>query len=142
MAGIDLTGPRARVAERVFLDRCSMFRDPATSSARPLNDDTGDPVEGPPNADESTLVVGCPCVVRQNSAAGVSDEETAAVTWTISLAYDVAPEPLIGDRLVLTTSADPTLLGLDLFVREVETGTLRVSRRVTVGRRVGAYGTH
>lgn len=146
MAGIDLTNARKRVADRVYLDRCSIFRDPATSTDRVLDDTTGELIEGPGDADVTTLATNVRCSIRPGSSTvasrDVSSTETIAASWTVSMAYDEAPVMIIGDRVVLTVSADPMLLGLDLFVSEVESGTLRVARRVTVGRSVGAYGPH
>lgn len=148
MAGIDLTNARRRVTEKVLVDRCSIFRNPAASSKRLIDDTTGDPIEGPGDADEQALASNVPCAARSGGSSVVTgseqvgDQMTSAQTWEVSLDYYAAPELAIGDRIVFTTSVDPMLLGVDLFVLEVVTGTLRASRRCTVGRRVGAYGQH
>lgn len=139
---IDLTGPRARVRDRVMADRVSLRFDPTTQNADDIDDETGLPLEIP-TADATVLATDVPAVIRESSLLERAEDDTVDKMWEISLSYDDAPEEIpIGTAITVDVTADPELLGETVYVSRVITGTLRVVRKVEAVRRKSAVDRH
>jgi hypothetical protein len=139
---IDLTGPRARVSERVFRDRITIRRNPPTNAPVALDDETGLPMVDPA-ADVTVLAVDVPCSIRDADRLETDDGTKLVKTWSVGMDYDAAPDDLnVGDEIEVTVSEDAELLGIRMFVSRVKTGTNRVTRRVEASRGFDAIGKH
>jgi len=139
---IDLTGPRARLRDRVMADRVTLRFDPTTPTDDDLDDETGLQL-AIPDADASLLATDVPAVIRESSLLERADDDTVEKMWEISLSYDDAPDEIpIGTAITVDVTADPELLGETIYVSRVITGTLRVSRKVEAVRRKSAVDRH
>lgn len=139
---IDLTGPRARVRDRVMADRVSLRFDPTVQNADDIDDETGLSLTIP-TSDASVLATDVPAVIRESSLLERADDDTVEKRWEISLGYDEAPDEIpIGCAITVDMTEDPELLGETLFVARVFTGTLRVVRKVECVRRKSAVDRH
>jgi hypothetical protein len=135
---IDLTGPRKRVRDRVLVDRVTLTANPATAPVDPIDDSTGLPVTSP-DADATVLAVNVPCVVRERDVLETVDDDTVVKVYDVSLGFDEAPADVpLGTRVTITLSSDTELQGLVLYVRRVNAGTLRVTRKLECTRRFDA----
>lgn len=141
MAGIDLTGARRRVSERVFTDRITVARNPRTSAPAEIDDDSGIALVNPDD-DATVIATDVPCVIRESNLLEREVDSKVVKRWEISCDYDLAPDFELGDECRITTSSDPELQGGTLFVYRVVTGTLRVSRKVEATRSFDGTSKH
>lgn len=81
----------------------------------------------------TTYAAGVPCRVRTMLGESVTESGGSQLTaqrMTAAVPYAQAVE--VADRLMVTASDDPTLVGRALYVRAVPRGTDQVLRRLTV----------
>lgn len=151
---IDLTFARARAAERLLVDRATIDRNPGGWSNEMFDDVSGDYIVADPDQDvaddATTVALGVPCSVRESSlqeradavgsVTGGTPERTVQKIWIVSFDFEVADALALefGDRIRLTLSQDPNLLGVPMYLRRFVTGTHRVFRRVECTRRFDA----
>lgn len=112
------------MASRVLRDRADLQR--RTGST--VDASTGARVDA-----WTTVAPSVPCRVRTllgESVAEAGGSQLTAQRMTAAVAYSQAVE--VGDRLVVSVSDDPTLIGRALYVRAVPRGTDQVLRRLTV----------
>lgn len=139
---LDLTGPRQRVSERVFVDRATLRRNKRTAGRVDIDDDTGLPMVDP-DADAVVLATGVPCVAREANRLERTEGYSVTVkTWIVSFDYFLAPDLNEGDEIFFEVSEDDELQGSSVFVSRVITGTLRVSRQVEATRKVDGTSLH
>ncbi len=113
------------VAERQLRDRCDI---------QSVTGWTTDAMTGERVPTWTTYAAGVPCRVRTTLGESVTEAGGSQVTaQRMVAAIPVAQTGVVvGHRLVVTLSDDPTLVGLALYVRAIPRGTDLVLRRLTV----------
>ena len=109
----------------------SLLRDVCDMQRR--DGSTIDPVTGARVDVWVTYAAGVPLRVRTSVSESVAESGGSQVTaqrLTAAVPWDASAE--VGDRLVVTRSGDPSLVGRPLYVRAVPRGTDHALRRLVV----------
>lgn len=99
--------------------------------------DLGDPVTDPDTGEVTrpeANPVACKCRVRPatmrdfHSQAG--GEELFASNYVVSVPFEQSPAPLVKQHVVIETSPDPAMVGVELQIRQVSYGDHVTARRM------------